>query len=126
MADVASSTRTFRSRSPWFWVYVAAIVVVLFALMFLVADRVTRPSPSSGFEPVGTADNAEPANEFLPADRPVSECISAVPKPGCGSEARGGWRQGLVLVAILAGLALIVWRIVVGARRARRDRIPAG
>lgn len=59
-------------------------------------------------------------NEFLPEDRGLGECISAIPKPGCGSEARGGWHQTLVLVAILAGLALIIWRIVVSARRARR------
>ena len=63
-------------------------------------------------------------NEFLPEDRGLGECISAVPKPGCGSDARGGWRQTLVLLAILVGLALIVWRVVVGARKARvaRDR----
>lgn len=95
--------------------------MVLLVLMFLVADRSTRPS--STFEPVATVEGAEPANEFLPTDRSVSECISAVPKPGCGSEARGGWRQALVLLAILAGLALIVWRIVMGARRARREQL---
>ena len=63
-------------------------------------------------------------NEFLPEDRGLGECISAVPRPGCGSEARGGWRQTLVLVAVLVGLALIVWRVVAGSRRARarRDR----
>jgi cyanate permease len=58
-------------------------------------------------------------NEFLPEDRGIGECISAVPRPGCGSEARGGWRQTLVLVAILAGLILIAWRVVAGARKAR-------
>lgn len=63
-------------------------------------------------------------NEFLPEDRGLGECISAVPKPGCGSEARGGWHQTLVLLAILVGLALIVWRVVASARKARaaRDR----
>lgn len=61
-------------------------------------------------------------NEFLPEDRGLGECISAVPKPGCGSEARGGWHQTLVLLAILVGLALIVWRVVAGARTARADR----
>ena len=61
-------------------------------------------------------------NEFLPEDRGLGECISAVPKPGCGSEARGGWHQTLVLLAILVGLALIVWRVVVSSRRARADR----
>lgn len=59
-------------------------------------------------------------NEFLPEDRAISECISAVPKPGCGSEARGGWHQTLVFIAILAGLALIIWRVVAGARNSRR------
>ncbi len=63
-----------------------------------------------------------PTNDFLPEDRSIGECISAVPKPGCGSEARGGWRQSLVLLAILVGLALIVWRIVASARRAREEQ----
>ena len=58
-------------------------------------------------------------NEFLPEDRAIGECISALPKPGCGSEARGGWRQGLVLLAILIGIAFIAWRVVRSARRAR-------
>ena len=60
-------------------------------------------------------------NEFLPEDRALGECISAVPKPGCGSEARGGWHQTLVLVAILVGLALIIWRVTAGARKARAE-----
>lgn len=58
-------------------------------------------------------------NEFIPVERGLGECISALPKPGCGSEARGGWRQALVLLAILVGLAIIVWRVVASARRAR-------
>jgi hypothetical protein len=58
-------------------------------------------------------------NEFLPEDRNLSDCISAIPKPGCGSDARGGWHQTLVFVAIMLGLVLIVWRIVAGARRAK-------
>ena len=70
-----------------------------------------------------------PANDFIPTDRDISECISAIPKPGCGSEARGGWHQTIVLLAILAGLALITWRIVVGARKAKAAqdrRVAAG
>ena len=101
-----------------FWVYAAASVVLLLTLMFIIADRTTQPT--TGFEPVSTA---EPANEFLPADRSISECISAIPKPGCGSDARGGWHQAVVLLAVLVGLAVIAWRVVVGARRARRDQL---
>ena len=58
-------------------------------------------------------------NEFIPEDRPIGDCISAVPKPGCGSEQQGGWRQYLVAVALVAGLGVIAWRIVAGVRRAR-------
>ncbi|HEY5664770.1 MAG TPA: hypothetical protein VIS05_12125 [Ilumatobacter sp.] len=58
-------------------------------------------------------------NEFLPEDRSLGDCLSSLPKPGCGSEARGGWRQGLVLGAILVGLGFIAWRVVAGARKAR-------
>jgi hypothetical protein len=58
-------------------------------------------------------------NEFLPTDRDLSECLSALPRPGCGSEARGGWRQTAIFVAMLGGLAFIGWRIVVSSRRAR-------
>lgn len=62
------------------------------------------------------------ANPFLPEDRGISDCISALPKPGCGSEERGGWRQGLVLVALVGGLSIIGWRIVAGARRTEGNR----
>lgn len=64
-------------------------------------------------------------NEFLPEERAIGDCISALPKPGCGSEARGGWRQGLILLAIVAGLAFIAWQVVRSARRARPDHEPS-
>lgn len=115
-----------RSRSPWFWAYIASSFVVLLLLLFLVADRLTEPSSQTSFEPIGSADTVEPVNEFVPADRSISDCISAIPKPGCGSEARGGWRQTLVLLAILIGLALIVWRVVVGARRSQLSQGSSG
>ena len=56
-------------------------------------------------------------NDFVPIDRDLSECISALPKPGCGSDARGGWRQTAVFGIVIAGLAFIGWRVVAGARR---------
>jgi hypothetical protein len=56
-------------------------------------------------------------NAFVPTDRDLSECITAVPKPGCGSEARSDWHQGLVLSLMVAGLVVIGWRIVRGVRR---------
>jgi hypothetical protein len=61
-------------------------------------------------------------NAFIPEDRDLGECITAVPKPGCGSEARGDWHQGVVLAVMVAGLIVIGWRIVRGVRR--RDPQP--
>ena len=61
-------------------------------------------------------------NEFFPEERPLSDCLSSLPKPDCGSEARGGWAQTTVLLVIIGGLAFIAWRVVAGSRRARRDR----
>ena len=57
------------------------------------------------------------ANDFVPEDRDLSECISALPKPDCGSEDRSGWRQGLVLALVLAAMAGIGARIFLAVRR---------
>lgn len=79
--------------------------------------------------PVGTAAASTPepappitANPFLPEDRGIGECISALPKPGCGSEERGGWHQTLILLALVGGLSVIGWRIVAGVRAGERAR----
>ena len=87
--------------------------------------------------PVGVASAAEPTaapasttpvtaepvpestiNDFIPEDRAISDCISAAPKPGCGSESRSDWHQFLVLGVLAIGMTIIGWRIVAGLRRA--------
>ena len=91
-----------------------------FVLVVLVAFAALAPSAR-----IVAAESSPPDtvvdNEFIPDDRDLSECISAVPQPGCGSEGRSGWRQWLILAAILAGLAFIIWRVVRTARRTRRS-----
>ena len=85
-------------------------------------------SPATGSMPsvvvvavvvAATPDGQPPitANPFLPEERGLGECISAVPKPGCGSEERGGWHQQLVFLALVLGLSIIGWRIVAGLRK---------
>ena len=64
-------------------------------------------------------------NEFYPEERPLSDCLSSLPKPDCGSEARGGWRQITILGAVVGALGFIAWRIVRASRRARASRAPA-
>ncbi len=122
-----STWRALPTRRRVVVVLMALCLVALAVQMYGVADRVAEPSPvansDDGLVEGGAERSADvPANEFIPADRDISECISAVPRPGCGSEARGGWHQSVVLLAILVGLALIVWRVVAGARKARADR----
>lgn len=60
-------------------------------------------------------------NDFFPEERQLSDCLNSLPKPNCGSDARGGWAQAVVFLAILAALGFIAWRIVAASRRARRD-----
>ncbi len=113
-------------------VLMSLCVLAVGVQMYALADRATEPSSTVGIDTEFTEDadgTTAPVNDFIPTDRDISDCISAVPKPGCGSEARGGWHQTLVLIAILAGLALISWRIVAGARKAKAAqdrRVAAG
>lgn len=71
----------------------------------------------------GDDDTTRPTlNEFLPEQRPLSDCLGSLPKPNCGSSARGGWSQTVVFLALIGGLSVIAWRIIAGSRRARRER----
>jgi hypothetical protein len=58
-------------------------------------------------------------NEFMPEDRALSDCLSSLPKPGCGSKARGGWRQTLVFLVIIGAITFIIGRVVMSSRKAR-------
>ncbi len=73
-----------------------------------------------------TPDPPTTDNPFIPADRDLSACISAVPQPGCGSKAQGGWRQALVFAIVVVALAFIGWRIVHTVRRNRRTLEASG
>lgn len=101
-------------------VFVATLALVI---TLPASDLAALATPVSAGRTTGAVATMpdDTINEFLPEERGLGECISAVPKPGCGSSARGGWRQGLVLLAILAGLGVIAWRVVVSSRRARRE-----
>lgn len=102
------------------------IVTLIVPATALAAGSVRTSDPAAAL-----TDDDRPTrptiNEFYPEERPLSDCLSSLPKPNCGSDARGGWRQLAVLGAILGGLGFIAWRIVTAARRARPDRLnPVG
>jgi hypothetical protein len=101
-----------------------AVVVVLF---LTVIAGVSSGERRSAAEPASSkASAASPTtvvNPFIPEDQNLSDCVSALPRPGCGSKAQGGWRQTLVFGVVLAGLAFIGWRLV---RNLRRREATAG
>ena len=98
-------------------VAILAVTIVVGALGG-VAPMATAPTVAAAAQASsGGAPPPVTPNEFIPEDRDLSDCLSALPKPDCGSEARGGWRQGLILALVLLGMIGIAARIVVGVRR---------
>ena len=80
------------------------------------------PNP---FEAAATATTAADAgatvtsvadNAFIPDDQDLGDCVGTLQRPGCGSDARGGWRQYLTMGVLVAGLAFVGWRISIGIR----------
>jgi hypothetical protein len=87
-----------------------------------VASATTAPSPAP---PLAAVVSAPPGtdpdpqigdNEFLPEGQDLSNCVGLLQRPGCGSEARGGWRQMVVFGLVVAGLAVVFGRIAVATR----------
>ena len=64
-------------------------------------------------------------NVYLDLERSMTECISALPKPGCGRDPvdsgdRGGWQQLLVFGVLMIGMAGIGVRVAFAARARSR------
>lgn len=112
---------------------IRAFTTALFALLVLLGAPGASASAdggAAGASPAADAvattpddDTPRPTfNDFYPDQRPLGDCLNnSIPLPNCGSEARGGWAQTTVFVAIIAGLAFIAWRIVAASRRARAE-----
>jgi hypothetical protein len=98
------------------------------AVLLAVVAAVTIGVSAASGEP-GAAGSAGPPttlvdNPFLPEDENLSDCISALPRPDCGSDSRGGWSQILVFALVVAGFAFIVWRVVRSVRRRDARGVP--
>ncbi|MFZ8900964.1 MAG: hypothetical protein ACO2Y7_04655 [Ilumatobacteraceae bacterium] len=64
-------------------------------------------------------------NVYLDLERSMTECISALPKPGCGREPvdsgdRGGWQQLLVFGVLMTAMAGIGVRVAFSVRSRSR------
>jgi hypothetical protein len=86
------------------------------------------PAPAVDRATVETVPTDPPAstvidNPFFPDDTTtnITDCVSALPRPECGSRARGGWRQGAVFGVVVVGLVAIGARLVIGIRRRSRE-----
>ena len=99
-----------------------AVLAVLLAVGPRVRDADAAPRPGIAAAVAGTPPTDPPSaadNPFLP-ERNLSDCVSAVPQPNCGTDAKGGWRQAVVFAIVLVALAFVGWRITRTVRRNRR------
>lgn len=62
-------------------------------------------------------------NPYIPEDANIGDCVSSLPRPDCGSEARGGFHELLTFGVLMMGMAFIGWRIFRSVRK--RDRAAA-
>jgi hypothetical protein len=92
------------------------VVIASIAALTFISPSTTAVAAEEGDTGISDTPTAT-YNDFVPEERDLSDCISAIPKPGCGSDAKGGWRQMLVLGLVVTGLGFIGWRVVAGARK---------
>lgn len=113
-----STTTPVRARAVT--LLVGAAVTVMLALATLTgaphaagpADAAAPPTTTVAAPPTTFAENV-----FIPEDRNLSDCVSAIPQPGCGSEGRGGWRQLSIFGVMTLAMLFIAWRIFRSVRR---------
>ena len=92
------------------------LFVLLLAVAPLAACGGENPYQAAETAVASSTATVNTDNEFLPARDNVSDCIGAVERPDCGSEAKGGWQMYLALGALVAGMSFIGWRVVRGVR----------
>ncbi len=96
-------------------------------LLLLVVAAAALSYPAGSARAATSPPPANAAAETSPSlERPLDDCISALPPPGCGHAPeqpgdRGGWMQWTLFGLMVLGLAFIGWRVVRGARRRPSD-----
>jgi len=96
------------------------LAAALVGLLLLAAPRWAHaevatpeaPAPAP-VAPAQSSDTTVPATEpvvTLAGDRDITQCVSAVERPGCDSGNKGGILYA-VMGALVAGLVFIGWRI---------------
>jgi hypothetical protein len=111
--------RRWHATEVWFRSIVLAAALLVPATQAAAAGHQSNAAAS----PV-TTTVPEPApeatdNPFIPENANLGDCVSSLPRPGCGSEAHGGVGQWLVFGALVGGLGFIGWRVSRGIRKGR-------
>ena len=95
------------------------LAIAVLALLPLTAATAAHAGTPEEPAPI-TTDNI-----FFPQQRDLTDCLGTLPKPNCGSDARGGWHLYAVMIALAGGIAFIGWRVVRGMRANERNRLDA-
>jgi hypothetical protein len=120
-----------RRSGSWFVRILFALALVVGPLAPQVAQAAapaTPPAEPGSTEPATTANTVptdeiviDEANPFLPETRDLTDCVGMLQRPGCGSEARGGWHQDLVAIAMVGGLLIVFGRVAWAVRRSQKN-----
>lgn len=97
------------------------MVAAMFVLSFSGGHATGSPVAAETAPPDDSVPPTTVFNEFIPENRDLSECISALPEPDCGSEARGGSRQLLIFGLVVLSMILIGARIAYGVHKGRTE-----
>jgi hypothetical protein len=112
-----TGNRRWHDTEVWF-----RSIVLAAALLVPASQAAAAGHPSTEASPVTTVPEPAPEatdNPFIPENANLGDCVSSLPRPGCGSEARGGAGQWLVFGALVGGLGFIGWRVSRGIRKGR-------
>ena len=118
-----TGNRRWHATGVWFRSIVLAAALMVPAVPAAAAPTdAAAPTTAATTTSTTTSTVPEPApevtdNPFIPENANLGDCVSSLPRPECGSEARGGVGQWLVFGALLGGLGFIGWRVARGIRR---------
>jgi hypothetical protein len=117
-----------RRSGPWFVRILFALALVAGPIVPQVAaaapvEPTTPPTTLPATAPPVTTEEivVDEANPFLPENRDLTDCVGMLQRPGCGSEARGGWHQNAVAIVMITGLLIIFGRVAWGVRRSQKN-----
>ena len=109
-----------RRSGPWFIRILFALALVVGPLVPQAALASTDPATPTTTVPIDEIVVDE-ANPFLPENRDLTDCVGMLQRPGCGSEARGGWHQDLVAIVMVSGLLIVFGRVAWAVRRSQKN-----